>query len=274
MNAVARWRAALEELAIPEPILTAAPEPPWGFPTEPFRVRAETPPDRPSPTTVRALEALPERGTVLDVGVGGGATSLPLASRAGAITGIDVSPEMLEAFRAAASELGVRARTVLGEWPAVASWVPVADVVLSGHTLYNVSDLEPFVRALTDHARARVVLEVTESHPLAWMRDLWTRFHGIDRPPGPTADDAERAVAEVEPLVRREDREEAWSRGGFARRADAIALIRRRLCLPADRDRDLADALGARLAESDGRWSAGPTRRTIVTLWWDVGDAA
>ena len=37
----------------------------------------------PTPTTRRALEALPEGGSVLDVGVGGGATSLPLAGRAG-----------------------------------------------------------------------------------------------------------------------------------------------------------------------------------------------
>jgi hypothetical protein len=59
------------------------------------------------------------------------------------------------------------------------------------------------------------------------------------------------------------------SRGGFARREDAIALVRRRLCLPPERDEDVEQALGDRLHEVDGRWSAGPNVQVIVTLWWD-----
>jgi hypothetical protein len=31
------------------------------------------------------------------------------------------------------------------------------------------------------------------------------------------------------------------------------------------------EALGARLVEHDGLWSAGPNEQPIVTLWWDVG---
>ena len=50
---------------------------------------------------------------------------------------------------------------------------------------------------------------------------------------------------------------------------DAIAFIRRRLCLPADRDGELAEALGGRLVERDGLWSAGPLEHRIVTMWWD-----
>ncbi|MGZ8611251.1 MAG: hypothetical protein ACXWX0_03130, partial [Actinomycetota bacterium] len=57
--------------------------------------------------------------------------------------------------------------------------------------------------------------------------------------------------------------------GGFERREDAIALVRRRLCLPSDRDRDIADALGEHLVERDGRWSAGPSNQTITTMWWN-----
>lgn len=51
-------------------------------------------------------------------------------------------------------------------------------------------DLPAFVAALTDHARHRVVYEFTQRHPLAHLNPLWRRFHGIDRPDRPTADDA------------------------------------------------------------------------------------
>jgi len=34
-----------------------------------------------------------------------------------------------------------------------------------------------------------VVYEFTQRHPLAHLNPLWRRFHGIDRPDRPTADD-------------------------------------------------------------------------------------
>ena len=58
---------------------------------------------------------------------------------------------------------------------------------------------------------------------------------------------------------------------GFAGREDAIHMVRKRLCLGADRDEEIAEALGAqRLREADGLWDVGPMERTIVTLWWDT----
>jgi SAM-dependent methyltransferase len=133
---------------------------------------------------------LPEGGSVLDVGVGGGAASLLLAPRAARIVGVDSSEELLRVFGSAAEATGVRAVTVLGRWPDVADAVDAEDVVVCSHVLYNVQDLEPFIRALDRHARHRVVIEITGRHPLAWMSDLWRRFHGLERPARPTADDA------------------------------------------------------------------------------------
>lgn len=268
MSALDAWRDGLAAMAIPEEIVAAAPESPWRYPTELFRRRVEATRRDPSALAERALEALPMGGTVLDVGVGGGATSLPLATRASRITGVDQSEGMLSSFRASALEAGVEAVAIHGAWPDVASEVEPADIVVSGHVLYNVAELEPFVRALTDHARGRVAVELTGGHPLAWMTDLWRRFHGLDRSPGPTADDAEAAIRELGFDVAREDREIEPRSGGFERREDALALVRRRLCLPADRDPEVAEALGDRLAKRGGSWSAGPSSQSIVTLWW------
>jgi SAM-dependent methyltransferase len=266
-----RWRSELGGWAIPDEIVAAAPESPWGYATECFRRRGEAAPDaKPTPTTRRALEALPEGGTVLDVGVGGGGTSLPLAARAGLIVGFDAQPDMLQGFLANAERAGVQARAVAGTWPDDATDVEQVDVVVAGHVVYNTAELEPFARALGEHARHRVVLELTWEHPLAWMRDLWMHFHALERPAGPTADDAEAVLRELGLPIEREDRlvKDPGS-GGFARREDAIHTVRKRLCLPAERDPEIAEQLGERLRLIDGLWDIGPAERTVVTLWWD-----
>jgi precorrin-6B methylase 2 len=268
MSALDDWRDALTAMAIPEQVVAAAPESPWGYPTELFRHRVSATLREPSALVERALEALPHGGTILDVGVGGGATSLPLAGRASRIVGVDASEGMLASFTASAAEAGVDAVAIRGSWPDVAREVGPADVVVAGHVLYNVGELEPFVLALTEHARRRVVIEITTTHPLAWMTDLWPRFHGFDRSPGPTADDAEAALREIGLDMGREDRELEPRSGGFERREDAIALVRRRLCLSPDRDAEVAEALGDLLAERGGLWSAGPLTQRIVTMWW------
>jgi len=270
MNALRGWGVALQGWGVPDEILAKAPESPWALPAELMRRRAERAADlEPTASIRRAREALPEGGSVLDVGVGGGAASLPLGPAAGRIVGVDTSEELLEVFRDAAVAAGVRVETLLGRWPDVAAEVEPADVVVCSHVLYNVQDLQPFARALDEHARRRVVIEITDRHPLAWMADLWRRFHGLERPEHPTADDALAALLELGLDVHREDETREPRSSGFERREDAVALVRRRLCLTADRDGELAEALGERLAERDGLWSAGPPRQTVVTLWWD-----
>jgi hypothetical protein len=175
---------------------------------------------------------------------------------------------MLAGFLASARGAGVRAGAVEGRWPDASPHAPTAEVVVCGHVLYNVGDLEPFVRALDAHARRRVV-EMTSAHPLAWMADLWRRFHELERPTGPSADLAVAAIGELGIEVRREDEARVPRSGGFEHRQDAIAFIRRRLCLSADRDAELAEAIGERLMERDGLWAAGPLEHPIVTMWWD-----
>lgn len=266
----ARWAQQLADWAIPAQILEAAPESPYGFPTELFRNRGTRSKGGEDPSSIRALEALGDAGTVLDVGAGGGAASMPLAPPATRLIAVDPSPELLEAFTAEAASRHVGSATVLGGWPQVADITERADVVVCHHVLYNVSDIEPFVLALEDHARRRVVIELTDEHPMAWMRDLWRVFHGIERPLGPTAADAFDAIASLGISLEREDRIRSEVTGGFASRSDAIALIRRRLCLPPTLDADVEEALGDRLSRHDGLWTTGPREQVVATLWWDA----
>jgi SAM-dependent methyltransferase len=271
MNAE-QWRAAMREWRLPESILAAAPESPWGLPIEPFRTRAERAiPGELTYSNRRAREVLPEAGTVLDVGVGAGAASLPLHPRCALIVGVDSSAESLTEFRRQARRVGVAARTVRGEWPSMQRRAPVADVVVCNHVAYNVADLAPFVLALTAHARRRVVMELTINHPTAWMADLWLRFHDLKRPGRPNAADAASLVRGLGLPVHRHAAVQPRGAGGFQRREDAVAWTRRRLCLDAGRDPEVAAALGERLIHDGGLWAVRPPAEPIVTLWWDVG---
>jgi SAM-dependent methyltransferase len=267
-GALARWREQLDGWAIPTEILAAAPESPWAFPVGLFRSRARRAGSRPAtPSNREAARHLPAGGSVLDVGAGGGAASLPLAGLAGRLVAVDESPDMVAAFLAAAEAAGVPASGVEGRWPEVAGRVAPADVVVCHHVLYNVADLAPFADALTGHARRRVVAELTDRHPLAGLAPLWRRFHDLDRPSGPGADDAVAALEALGLQVARQDWE-SRDRFGFDDFDQLVAFTRRRLCLPASRDPEVAAALleeGTR--QVDGVWVSGQPRR-VTTLSW------
>ncbi|MFN2490388.1 MAG: class I SAM-dependent methyltransferase [Actinomycetota bacterium] len=252
-----RWAEALAGWAIPEDILARAPESPWGFPPALFQARhdvsaADTPSHR------RALEALPQGGDVIDVGVGGGAGSLPLARRAARLTGVDESERMLQAFADAADRAGVAHREVQGRWPEVAPAAGTADVVVCHHVLYNSQQIVPFLEALTEAASRTVVVEVTATHPGSTLKRLWRHFHDLERPSGPTYEDALAVLDEMGLRYKVEPWERAPRRRD-APRAELVAFVRRRLCLPAERDPEIDEFLGEDLV-----WSPGG----LVTISW------
>jgi hypothetical protein len=226
----------------------------------------------PTPFRRRALEALADQDTVLDVGVGAGAGSLPLAPPARRVVGVDRSEAMLREFRSCAEAFGISVVAILGAWPDVAHKVETADVVVCQHVLYQVANLPPFVKALGSHARTRVVIELTAHHPQAWMADLWLRFHGLERPTQPTADDAEAALQELGLPVERQDELVEMPPTGFERREDAVAEVCERLCLPLERALEVERALGDRLVAREDLWSSFPAFQKVSTLWWDVDD--
>lgn len=256
------WADALAAWAIPPEILAAAPESPWGFPVALFHPPEDEPDDTPSRRA--ALDALAVGGSVLDVGCGAGAASLALVPPASPVTGVDESTDMLAAFARGAEQRGAEHTEVQGRWPEVAASVAVADVVVCHHVFYNVADLPAFASALTDHARRRVVCELSAAHPQIALNDLWRRFWDLDRPLRPTADDAVAVLRDlgIDPQIER------WRRPprriGRLTRAEEVAFTRRRLCLPPERDAEIDALLPP---------SGGLPLDDLVTVWWDVSAA-
>lgn len=256
-----RWRAGLELWRIPEEIAARAPADPWGHSPTRFAERTDRALAEPEgPTLARVAEALPPGGSVLDVGAGTGAASLPLAAALGELVAVDVSDAMLAELTSRAERLGVPARVVRGRWPAVAAETPAADVAVCAHVVYNVPDLAGFLTELTRHARRRVVLELTGRHPLSWLNPLWQHFHGVTRPSRPTARDVIDIAERLGYDVRHESRQAPLTR--FTELEDLAESACRRLCLGPER----ADDVIAAVVELD-MWPV--PRDRWFTLWWD-----
>ncbi|MER6950624.1 methyltransferase domain-containing protein [Nonomuraea sp. NPDC000554] len=257
-----RWRERLEAWAIPEKILAAAPADPWSHSPARFAARTDRALAEPDdgPTMTRLAEALPKGGTLLDVGSGPGASSLPLRDRIGHLYAVDTSPAMLAEIATRADKLGVPLTTVEGCWPDVASGLPEADVTICAHVVYNVPDLAGFLRALNAHSRRRVVLELPHRHPMSWTTPLWQHFHGVNRPVRPVAEDCVALVAALGYGVRVEEREAPLER--FTTLHDLAVSACRRLCLDQSRADEVAET-----AEELGMWPL--PRERWVTIWWD-----
>jgi SAM-dependent methyltransferase len=262
-DALTRWHDDLLSWAIPDHILRAVRESPWDLPRTSFTTRARRMVGAPSGASYeRAREALGAGGSVLDVGCGAGAASLPLSGSATEITGVDESDDMLDAFRTVSTR---PVGTVRGSWPQIAPDVPAADVVVCHHVLYNVADLAPFVVELTRHARRQVVVELTARHPMSALNPLWARLQHLVRPERPTAVDALAALRSLGLAVQAE----SWSTPvstDFGRYEEMLAVTARRLCLPADRLGELDAAL--RDLGVDPRVPRLGTQRDLVTLRW------
>jgi SAM-dependent methyltransferase len=249
----ARWRADLLAWAIPEEIMAKAPADPWAHAPARFARRTDALLAEPSgPTYERCAQALPSGGSVLDVGAGTGAASLPLP--AAELIAVDESARMLAELGRRAAARGLPARLVEGRWPDVADEVPEADVVVCAHVVFNVP-------ALHAHARRRVVLELPELHPTSWLGPLWLRFHGLRRPSTPTYEDVVAIVAALGHPLRVTRHLSASPLHESYEELAASAC--RRLCLDPARAEEVAEA-ARELGVTPGR------RRPFVTLWWDA----
>lgn len=248
------WATNLADWAIPERILAQAPTSPWIHPPVMFTVPDHIP-DSPSHAAARAVEP----GSVLDVGCGGGVAAFALVPPAVAVIGVDHQQAMLDMFESTAAEKGVAAATHLGDWPDVAPQVGRADVVTCHHVVYNVSDIVPFLLALTEHAHRRVVLELPTRHPLSTMSAAWQHFWDIARPTRPTWEDLVQVVADLGFDVQAT----TWTTEGGRQLPldEQVRITRTRLCLPPERDDEVAAFL------TDHPMTAA---RELAALWWDA----
>lgn len=252
MTAGQRWAAELAAWTIDPDILAAAPESPYSFPPALFAADRSAQ----SPLIALAAQALPPGGSVLDVGAGAGAASLPLTP--GHLHAVDTQPSMLSALARDAATAGVTVTTYDGEWPSIADQVPVCDVVVCAHVAYNVPDLPAFARALTSHARVLVVMELHHEHPWVPLGPLWLAVHQQSRPDGPTASLAVKVLAEAGIVA---DVTE-WLRPALDLTGELfpayVDFTRRRLCLPADRTDEVASLV---------RRHPHRSRRSVVLSW-------
>jgi SAM-dependent methyltransferase len=253
-----RWGQMLAAWAIPPELIDAAPASPYFFDPAVFIAAADQALARVEDTVSDgvAREALPEGGTVLDVGAGAGAASLRLGPTH--VTAVDPSSELLEAFASRAVTLGLEHAQIEGTWPDVAPRAPEVDVVVCHHVIYNVADLRTFAALLDAHGRRRVVIELTSVHPMAWMTPYWRALHGIEQPERPTAEDAVTVLGQLGLDVNQARSVRPVQMIGELGE-DRLARIARRLCLPAVRLPELQRLL-EEVPPSDAR--------EVVTLWW------
>ncbi len=238
--AIEQWARDLAGWAVPAEIIAQAPESPWFHEVDRFSVGGSI--DRNRLSHRWAREVLPlSGGTVLDVGCGGGRSTVPLIPPATEVVGVDTSGAMLDAYVEAMARAGVARRTVHGEWPLVAQHTPVADVVVCHHVVFNVSDIAPFLLELTTHARLAVVVELPVRHPMSAWAEAWQHFWNVPRPVGPSLD----AFVEVTRELGFDPEFEMFPRTTVPFVVDdaSVAVARRRLCLSAERDGELAEWL-------------------------------
>jgi SAM-dependent methyltransferase len=251
-----RWRNALAAWAIPKEILNQAPENPWIHPPVLFQI----------PTIIedsishqRAREAMPVGGAILDIGCGGGIAAFALTPPASHVIGVDHQAEMLQMFKKNALERNLFVQTFDGFWPALSSEVPVADVAVAHHVVYNVAQIEDFLLAMNSHAKKRVVLELPQRHPLSNAEGLWKRFWNLERPTGPTPDELLDVLSELGIKAHLE----LWdgSMRGETDLESQAHFSRIRLCLPPERENEVLEFL---------REEPKVAIRNLATVWWDV----
>lgn len=256
MKASEKWKQDLESWGIPQEIIDQAPESPWIHPPVFFQIPQLI---DPTPSHQKAIDALPEGGSILDIGCGGGIAAFAMGSKAALVIGVDHQSEMLDMFTNNAKQRNIYSKVYEGFWPAVEKNVEVADVAVAHHVVYNVQEIVPFLNAMGSHARKRVVLEMPQHHPLSNLSEAWKYFWKIDRPENPTPQDLMNVLGEMGINAHLQ----LWD--GKLRQErnvdDAVRFTRIRLCLPESREPEVRQFL-----ENHPPLEMRP----LATIWWDI----
>lgn len=255
-NSVAtKWERDLARWSIPQEILDQAEVAPWVHPPALFALPEII---NDSPSHVKARESLPENGSILDIGCGGGVATFAIAKSSNHVIGVDHQAEMLDMYSQGAKARDIGSEVHEGFWPAIADQVPVADVVTVHHVVYNVGVIEPFLREADRHARKRVILELPLLHPMTSASSGWKHFWNLDRPTSPTADDLLLVLNEMGINAHVEKFFADFPLEQSAK--DVAERTRVRLCLPPSR----LDEVRSFLVDHPSA-----SKRDLAVIWWD-----
>jgi len=255
ISAAEKWRRDLDSWSIPQEILDQAEEAPWTHAPALFAL-----PDQiaDTPSHQKAREALSATGSVLDIGCGGGVATFAIAKSGNHVIGVDHQAEMLEMYMQNAKARSIESEVHDGFWPAISGQVPVADVVTVHHVVYNVGDIEPFLKAVANHARQRVVIELPLVHPMTSASAGWKHFWNLIRPTSPNADDLVTVLNEMGIKAQLEKFSADFPLEQSPE--DIAERTRVRLCLPPSRLGEVKSFL------IDHPFA---TKRDLAVIWWD-----
>ena len=266
--AAGHWRRELNAWVIPQSLLDAAPQSPYGWPASLWRRRAAAAlaSDRQTPTLDVIARLAGSDGSVLDIGAGTGRASLPLAQAGHPVTALEPSQTMLEGL--ADTGLGLPVTVIEGRWPDSKEMVETHEVVMCAHVVFDVAEVAPFLSAMNERAAAGVVIEMTNRHPWVHLGPYYRALHSLDRPLGPGWEDLVEVVREavgVEPTV------EHWNRPTdlwFESVDEILELYGRRLLIGPERQDELRALLEPDLISGPDGYQVGTEGRDLVTLWW------
>lgn len=215
---------------------------------------------------------------VIELGVGTGRIALPLARRGAVVTGVDVSPTMLAACRAATGPADPEVRLIEAD---MREWQPPwqADLVYSvcGTLTYltTVADQCRAMRVLASAVRPGGTVIIENSNP-DFVRSVHDRRRSIalKLPLGRVPDrvDARSSLDEAERIWRREYR---WTDAA----GRAVGAVERTLLTDPDDVIDMAAEVGLSWQSTHGDWTGSPLHprsRNYVCVFSapDISDAA
>jgi SAM-dependent methyltransferase len=261
------WRRALDSWALPEQLLAGVDDSPFSWPAHLYERMIGLDPE--SPVVAMAAGLVGAGGSILDVGAGAGRLAIPLAGRGFRVTAVERDEGMARALGDAARRAGLDVTRIVGPWPQVAGNAGVHDLCLSGHVVFDVPAIGPFLEAMNLAARRVVIVEMTPRHPWSGLKRYYRALHGIDRPTRPTVDDFVQVVEEVVGVV---PEVEWWTSSPAFRFADTQELLefyRRRLLVPPARSLEAAALLEPDIHRLDDGWLVlGPPEREVAAVWW------
>lgn len=199
---------------------------------------------------VEVLYDLSGGGSALELGVGTGRIALPLANSGAAVTGIDLSPQMLARLRD--KDVDRRVTTLTADMSSFELPERFDLIYIVQHSFYCLPDQESqqaCLRACVNHMKqeGRLVIEGSVYHPGSWTNDQVIKVVGIDDT------SVTLRLGVIDPVTQRAITQHVTLS------ADGISMrpLRLRYCSVDELDA-MADTAGLSLISRHGGWNEEP----------------